>query len=89
MVGSSSLQSRGLLSAGVPGASAAAPPHPALLLPFTFDFFFPAWLRSWLLPYFGLFRLLCFFAVTLLARNPPGRKKDICFTLNLDLNPPT
>lgn len=60
-------------------------PSPALKpsLPFTFDFFFPAWLRPRLLPYFGLFRLLCFFTVTFLARNPPRKNQDSCLGLDL------
>lgn len=59
------------------------------LLPFTFDFFFPARFWPWLLPYFGLFCLLRFFAVAFLARNPPGRKKDICLITDVDSRSPT
>lgn len=63
---------------GCPGA-------PSSSLPLTLDFFFPAWLWPWLLPYFGLFCLLGFFAIAFLARNPPRRNKDRGFILDLGL----
>lgn len=65
-------------AASASGAAQARghPTAPSPASPFTLDFFFPAWLRPRLFPYFGLFCLLCFFAVALLARNPPRKNKD-------------
>lgn len=74
MVGSSSLQAE--VCEVLWGGAAAQPSPDGPFLPFTFDFFFPAWLRPWLLPYFGLFRLLCFSIVAFLARNPPRKNQD-------------
>lgn len=81
MVGSSSLQAE---VCEVLWLWAAAQPSPdRLSLPFTFDFFFPAWLRTRLLPYFGLFHLLCFFTVAFLARNPSRKNQDSGLRLGL------
>jgi len=86
MVGSSSLRSRGLRQP-VGRARGCCPAPARSSLPFTFDFFFPAWLRPRLLPYFGLFRLLCFLAVAFLARNPSRRRKDSGLTLDVGFSP--
>lgn len=87
MVGSSSLRSR---THRQPCAHAGVlPPRPCSAVPFTFDFFFPARLRPRLLPYFGLFCLLGFFAVTFLARNPARKEEGEWFNIDLGFSPLT
>lgn len=83
MVGSSSLQAETCEVLWVWGCSPAQPSPDRPSLPFTFDLFFPAWLRPRLLPYFGLFRLLCLFTVAFLARNPPRKNQDSGLRLDL------